>query len=159
MFVRVTLAHHNQLWITLNRPLVIRTVLCEVIKAGLVFGTGTKSRDNVSTFILPFKPRREVCASPSPADQTHSHTTMECPDVEFGRVLVTAAALASVLRAAGHNTEILGPHNDIELTQVERYMCTHSGLSPPTSPPLPPPPPPPPPSVAFLLCLSCVINS
>ena len=155
MFVHVTLAHRNQLWITLNRPVVIRAVLCEVINAGLVFGTGTKSIDNVSTFILPFKPRREVCTSPSPADQAHSHTTMECPDVEFGRVLVTAAALASMLRAAGHNTEMLGPHSDIELTQVERYMCTHySGLSPPTSPPLPPPPP----SVAFLLCLACVVD-
>ena len=156
VFVHVTLVHRNQLWITLSRPVVIRAALCEMMKAGLVFGAGTESRDNVSTFILPFKPRREkVCALPSSTVQTRSHT-MECPDVEFGRVLVTAAALASVLRAAGHNTEILGPHSDIELTQVERYMCTHSGLSPPTSPPLPPPPPP---SVAFLLCLSCVINS
>ena len=153
VFVHVTLVHRNQLWIMLNRPVVIRAALCEVMKAGLVFGAGTKSRDNVSTFILPFQPRQEVCTSPSPADHIHSHT-MECPGVEFGRILVTAAALASMLRAAGHNTEILGPHSDIELTQVERYMCTHSGLSPPTSPPLPPPPP----SVAFLLCLSCVID-
>ena len=124
VFVRVMLAHRNQLWITLNRPVVTRAVLCEVIKAGLVFGASTKSRGNVSTFILPFKPRREkVCILPSSADRTHSHT-MECPDVEFGRVLVTAAALASVLRAAGHNTDILGPHNDIELSQVEVHVKT-----------------------------------
>ena len=93
---RVTLSSRNQLWITFNRPVVTKIAFSEVLCSRTAYGTSIGSSHNHIT-VLP------VLVS-KPGVSSLGDCSVQC-----GRVLLTAAGLASILRAAGDTTSLLTP--------------------------------------------------
>ena len=107
-FVRVSLASRNQLWITFNRPAVTETVFTEVLSSGAAYGTSTNSNGS----------NHDIMVLPVLVTKSGGVVSLDGCSVQCCRVLLTAAGLSSVLRAAGNTTSLLVPHSCAAPTQV-----------------------------------------